>query len=150
MTSVKVKQPSTGGDDLEESLIAAAEALIVRGKDQGSITVSDLQEAFGFADDQQALEKIAHAFQELGIEVVGIDSEVQLEEIDDGFLAEVEAAESAALDDPVRMYLKEIGRVDLLTAADEVRLAKDMEAGSIRAKANGTPRTSSPAGSTWT
>ena len=134
MSSVKVQQPPAGGDDLEESLIAAAEALIVRGKDQGSLSVGDLQEAFSLGDDQQALEKVAHAFGELGIEVIGIESEVQLEEIDDGFLAEVEAAESAALDDPVRMYLKEIGRVDLLTAADEVRLAKDMEGGSMRAK----------------
>ncbi|HEX6489359.1 MAG TPA: RNA polymerase sigma factor RpoD [Candidatus Dormibacteraeota bacterium] len=114
--------------------MAAAEALIVRGKDQGSLGVGDLQQAFGLGDDAQGLEKVAHALQELGIEVIGIESDVQLEEIDDSFLADVEAAESAALDDPVRMYLKEIGRVDLLTAADEVRLAKDMEGGSMRAK----------------
>jgi RNA polymerase primary sigma factor len=134
---VKTRQPQAdrpAGDDFEETLIAAAEALIVRGKEQGSLAISDLTDAFEIGEDAEALEKVAHAFQEMGIEVIGVEGDVQLEEIDDGFIADVEAAESAALDDPVRMYLKEIGRVDLLTAADEVRLAKDMEAGSMAAK----------------
>jgi RNA polymerase primary sigma factor len=47
---------------------------------------------------------------------------------------EIEMMDSVSLDDPVRMYLKEIGRVSLLTAADEVDLAKAIEAGSEEAK----------------
>ena len=133
--STLVKQVQQQVDEFEESLISAAEALIIRGKDQGSLAATDLQTTFpGIDSEPDGLERVAKAFQELGIEVIGVDGEVQLEEIDDSFLADVEAAESAALDDPVRMYLKEIGRVDLLTAADEQRLAKAMEAGSLAAK----------------
>ena len=54
---------------------------------------------------------------------IPIPSRSSREEIDDG-----------PLDDPIRLYLREIGRVDLLTAAEEVVLAKKVEAGSIVAR----------------
>src|SRR5204862_7696537 len=50
------------------------------------------------------------------------------EQIDDEMLLDIEMMDSVSLDDPVRMYLKEIGRVSLLTANDEGELAQAIEA----------------------
>src|SRR5437899_12228168 len=52
----------------------------------------------------------------------------EVEQIDDEMLLDIEMMDSVSLDDPVRMYLKEIGRVSLLTANDEVELAQAIEA----------------------
>jgi RNA polymerase primary sigma factor len=71
----------------------------------------------------------------MGVEVS--DGEKDFEEvveIDDDLIATIEAMDSVSLDDPVRMYLKEIGRVALLKAEQEVTLAKAIEAGDDDAK----------------
>src|SRR5437879_3551644 len=68
----------------------------------------------------------------MGIEVS--DGEEPEEEVDDEFFAEVQAADSTGLEDTVRMDFKEIGRVRLLTAVQEVELAKEMEAGNDDAR----------------
>src|ERR1700716_1422306 len=77
--------------------------------------------------------RVAAVFQEMGIQVTA-DGEAEPEADEEETLTEVEVVSSVALDDPVRMYLKEIGRVNLLTAKQEVELAKEMEAGSEEAR----------------
>src|SRR5258708_38319777 len=73
--------------------------------------------------------RVFNAFKEIGIEVTDGDKDFEeVEQIDDELLIDIEMMDSVSLDDPVRMYLKEIGRVSLLTAADEVELAKAIEA----------------------
>src|SRR5690242_9123245 len=66
------------------------------------------------------------------VDVVGVDNDIladsKWEELQDGFGIAIADLESS-LDDPVRMYLREIGRVPLLTAEEEVRLAQRMERG---------------------
>src|SRR5919204_1749017 len=118
----------------QSELFRHAESLIIKGKEQGSLQPEELLKAFpGIQDDPDALVRVATVFREMGI-LVGDEGEEELEEVDDEFLAEVEAIDAVALEDPVRMYLKEIGRVNLLTAAEEVTLAKEMEAGSEEAR----------------
>jgi RNA polymerase primary sigma factor len=113
--------------------VAVAEGLILRGKEQGFLKPEDLTKAFPVAaEDPNDLLRVAEAFRDIGIEIA--EDEDALEEVDDEFLNEVEAMDSAGLDDPIRMYFKEIGRVHLLTAKEEVELAKQMEAGSEEAK----------------
>src|SRR5205807_2047171 len=83
----------------------------------------------------EGLARLAEAFVAMGI-AVG-DEHGEDEEDDDGASAGVWTdAElgSAALDDPVRAYLNEIGKVSLLTAREEVELAQQIEAGSQEAR----------------
>jgi RNA polymerase primary sigma factor len=121
---------------LEDLLIQQAEALIVKGKEQGYLSPDDVLE--GFTDmevEPDQMFRIFQAFKEMGIDVS--DSERDFEEkedADEDMLMEIEMMDSVSLDDPVRMYLKEIGRVSLLTAQDEVYLAKKIEAGDLEAK----------------
>jgi RNA polymerase primary sigma factor len=121
---------------LEDELIQIAEGLIVKGKEQGYLTPDDVLTAFPEMDaEPDQVFRVFNSFKEMGIEVSdeGKDFE-EVEQIDDEMMLEIEMMDSVSLDDPVRMYLKEIGRVSLLTAADEVYLAKQIEAGSYDAK----------------
>ncbi len=63
------------------------------------------------------------------IEDMPADAEIEEEDVSDLSLALTDIDESGAVDDPVRMYLHEIGRVPLLTASDEKNLAQKMELG---------------------
>ncbi|MGI0128582.1 MAG: sigma-70 factor domain-containing protein, partial [Thermoplasmata archaeon] len=114
----------------EDELIAVAEQLIVKGKEQGDLTPDDILMGFPEIEaERDQIFRIFAAFREMGIEVSdGEKVFEEVEEIDGEMLFDIEALDSVALDDPVRMYLQEIGRVRLLTANDEVELAQAIEA----------------------
>ena len=116
-----------------EDLVRAAEQLILKGKEQGYLTPNEILDPFPELDaDPDQLERLFALFREMGIAVADSDKEFEAEEIDDEMLAA--DADAVSLDDPVRMYLKEIGRVSLLKAEDEVYLAKLIEQGDEDAK----------------
>jgi RNA polymerase primary sigma factor len=121
---------------LEDLLIQQAETLIIKGKEQGYLTPDDVLEGFPEMDvEPDQMFRIFAAFKEMGVEVSDSDRDFEeKDEADDDMLMEIEMMDSVSLDDPVRMYLKEIGRVSLLTAQDEVTLAKAIEAGDMDAK----------------
>ena len=123
-----VERPET---KLEDELIQVAEQLIVKGKEQGYLTPDDVMGAFPEMEaEPEQVFRVFNAFKEIGIEVTDGEKDFEeVEQIDDELLMDIEMMDSVSLDDPVRMYLKEIGRVSLLTAADEVELAKAIEAG---------------------
>ena len=118
---------------LEESI----KKLLERGKKRGSLTYEEINAIFDNVEDLDP-ERMDALFEEiatLGIEVV----EEQKDEkpaADDNAEAETLPA-GLSLDDPVRMYLKEIGRVPLLSMDEEKTLAMAIESGELEAQKNG-------------
>jgi len=135
MTKPRVRPPPVATTPADP-LVLAAELLVVRGKEQGTLSPDDILAAFPSIDaDPDHLERIFGLFREMGIDVS--DGEGDFESLDaaDEVLVESEALDSAALDDPVRMYLKEIGRVPLLRKEQEVEYASAIELGDEDARA---------------
>jgi RNA polymerase primary sigma factor len=111
--------------------------LLERGKKRGSLTYEEVNAVFDNVEDVTP-ERVDELFEEistLGIEVV---EEAAKEEKPETEAEEVPMPAGLALDDPVRMYLKEIGRVPLLSMDDEKRLAMAIESGEKEALKNGT------------
>ncbi|MDA8331650.1 MAG: RNA polymerase sigma factor RpoD [Candidatus Dormibacteraeota bacterium] len=116
-----------------EDLVKAAEQLILKGKEQGYLSPNEIIDPFPELDtDPDQIERLFLLFREMGILVSDGDKDFDADESEDELLAA--DADAVSLDDPVRMYLKEIGRVALLKAEDEVYLAKLIEQGDEDAK----------------
>ncbi len=118
----------------DDELVSAAEILILRGKELGHLTPDEIVQGLPAVEaDPDQLERVFRAFRELGIEVGdGEGDVVDGHEPDD--LLEAEPADTYAFDDPVRMYLKEIGRVSLLRKEQEVEYAMRIELGDEEAR----------------
>lgn len=109
--------------------------LIDRGKQKGMLTYKEILDAFDDIElEPEQIEKIYESMENMGIDLVG-DMEAEMEDIQ---LTEedidISVPEGIAIDDPVRMYLKEIGKVPLLSADEEIDLALRMEKGDVEAK----------------
>ena len=112
--------------------------LIERGKNQGSLTSSEIMEAFEDEDfDLEQMEHIYETLEGMDIEITGNINPSEVEEIENEVgqyesaekMEKMLAQEGLAIDDPVRMYLKEIGKVPLLDSERELQLAKAMYEG---------------------
>ena len=110
---------------------AEIKALIKKGKNSGYITHEELSKALPSEDlTADQIEDWYTAFSELGVNVIEQNEETKQEEEQEektvGNIAEDEGTRS---DDPVRMYLKEMGSVELLSREGEISIAKRIEAG---------------------
>ena len=111
--------------------------LIDKGKQKGMLTEQEIEEALAELElDVEQIEKIHDNFEALGIDIVGdIDQEIQaIEDPDEEDLEDLSVPEGINVDDHVRMYLKEIGKVPLLSADEEIEYARLMSEGDEEAK----------------
>ncbi|WP_199505818.1 MULTISPECIES: RNA polymerase sigma factor RpoD [Halanaerobium] len=111
--------------------------LVNRGKKEGELTYEEIMDALEDIDlDSEDIEKIYDIFSEMNIEIVNskLEDEEDEDDEDENSGLDLSVPKGVGIDDPVRMYLKEIGKVDLLTADEEVELAKRMEQGDEWAK----------------
>src|SRR5437879_1862293 len=102
--------------------------LVARGKDKGWLTADEIADALGSLDlSAEQVDNVYALVAEEGIEVVDHEPGADTDEVED-FRRDPDLLK-APTNDPVRMYLKEIGKVPLLTAEQEVDLAMRIEAG---------------------
>ena len=106
------------------------------GKTKGSLTYKDIMDRLMEMDmDPDQLDKVLETLEALGVEVINENEPAPTPApavTED--LSDMSAPEGISIDDPVRMYLKEIGKVPLLSADEEIEIAKQLESGSDEEK----------------
>ncbi|EQK47028.1 MULTISPECIES: RNA polymerase sigma factor RpoD [Paraclostridium] len=147
----------------KESKRVTAKSLIEKGKKQGSLTLMEIMEAFSETElDKDQVENLYETLGNLGIEVIqkkeekadadieftSEDMDISNMDIDDSIDEDISKEENTmeieqidltlpkgiSIDDPVRMYLKEIGKIPLLKPHEEAELARRMHEGDEIAK----------------
>ncbi len=121
-----------------EAKKATIQKLIEKGKKNGMITYPEIMDALEDIDlDKDQIDEIYDHFATMGVDIVGdkkdkeaLESEEEEENIQD----DAALLKGVNIDDPVRMYLKEIGKVPLLSAQEEIDLAQRMGDGDEYAK----------------
>jgi RNA polymerase primary sigma factor len=128
---------SEAGPVSEALQAAPVQALLATATAAGSVSSEDVGAALLAADlPPEAMDEVLLALSAAGVELVepGDESDQEEERDERGRKDEELAVKAGATSDPVRMYLKEIGKVALLTAEQEVDLAKRIEAGLFAAE----------------
>ncbi|HOQ76856.1 MAG TPA: sigma-70 family RNA polymerase sigma factor, partial [Thermoclostridium sp.] len=127
-----------------KNLKAILKDLTDMGREKGMLTYREIEDAFEKVDiSPEQIEKVYETLEKLGIEIIADNIEEDFEDFqfpevnDEAGVEEdldISVPEGISIDDPVRMYLKEIGKVPLLMGDEEIELAKRMEQGDEEAK----------------
>lgn len=140
------KLSQSKGNDETLTLEKAKEQLVEMGKKRGTLVYEEIADKLSsFEIEPDEMDEFYEYLEEQGVEVIGeSEDDPQMQEIakqeeEDDDEEEVDTTDLSVplgikINDPVRMYLKEIGRVDLLSAEEEVELATRIEQGDEMAK----------------
>ncbi len=121
----------------------AIKILLEKGKKIGVITYKEIMDSLEKVDlDKEQMDEVYDHLANMGVEIVGEKEAEDLKKVEidpeeivkESMEPDVNLLKGVNIDDPVRMYLKEIGKVSLLTGPEEIDLAKRMEKGDELAK----------------
>ncbi|WLV23584.1 RNA polymerase sigma factor RpoD [Aciduricibacillus chroicocephali] len=133
------KATNTPEQEPELTLEQAKEKLLEMGKKRGSLAYEEVADRLAnFAIESDQMDEFYDFLSEQGVEIIGESDEdpnmQQISKEEEFDLKDLSVPLGIKINDPVRMYLKEIGRVDLLSAQDEIALATKIEEGDEEAK----------------
>ena len=124
------KSSNTNDSPILDLNNSAIKLLIKKGKLNGFVTLDELNLALPAGEyTSEQIEDIHSAINEMGVNIVDQQEEASSDEPEDRNAGNLSDDEGARSDDPVRMYLKEMGTVELLSREGEISIAKRIEAG---------------------
>lgn len=124
----------------QEKISKLHKELVETAREKGNLTYKDIMDKLGEVElETEQIEEIYESLESAGVDVGNeFEAEPDVAELaaEEPVEEEVDLSvpEGISIDDPVRMYLKEIGKVPLLTADEEIEIAKRMEAGDVAAR----------------
>jgi RNA polymerase primary sigma factor len=119
----------------DDEVVDAAEILIVRGKEQGRLTPDEVLQGLPVVEaEPDQLERVFQVFREMGIAISDSDGDAEEGDGTEDQVVTTDPVDTFSLDDPIRMYLREIGRIALLRKEQEVEYAQLIELGDDEAR----------------
>ena len=136
----KTKKTENENKETKEEATNKVKDIVQKAKEKGKITYGELATELGDVNPEQ-IDKVFDAFEEMGVDVLKDDFDEEpdieeLEKVEDIKVEDINTMnfDGINIDDPVRMYLREIGKIPLLSFDEELELAKRVIDGDEEAK----------------